>query len=56
MHIHPWALIAAAAAVKAASDGTVGAFVDARGVTHIYGNSFGQPGYNDTYDYIVSSA
>jgi choline dehydrogenase len=32
---------------------TVGAFVNAQGVTEIFGNSFGQPGVNATYDYIV---
>ena len=55
MHIQLWAsLIGVAAAVKAASgDPLVGAFIDAQGVTHLYGNSFGRPGYNDTYDYVI---
>lgn len=33
---------------------TIGAFIDKQGITRIYGDSFGRPGYNDTYDYIVS--
>ena len=57
MYFQPWTLVVAASvAVKAAEDGTIGAFVDAKGITELFGNSFGRPGYNDTYDYIVSSA
>jgi hypothetical protein len=58
MQVRLWAWTAAIlATVQAASDtqeDTTGAFVDGQGVTHIYGNSFGRPGYNETYDYIVS--
>ncbi|KAK8102455.1 choline dehydrogenase [Apiospora sp. TS-2023a] len=43
----------AALAVVHALDETIGAAVDAEGVTHLYGNSFGHPGYNETYDYVV---
>ncbi|KAJ5219501.1 hypothetical protein N7468_008705 [Penicillium chermesinum] len=57
MQVRLWAWTAAIlATVQAVSDtqqDTVGVFVDAQGVTHIYGNSFGRPGYNETYDYIV---
>ncbi|KAJ5253842.1 hypothetical protein N7524_011022 [Penicillium chrysogenum] len=57
MQVRLWAWTAAIlVTVQAASDtqqDTIGAFVDAQGVTHIYGNSFGRPGYNETYDYII---
>lgn len=43
----------AVAVVQTAADRTVGAFVDGHGITHLYGNSFGRPGYNETYDYII---
>ncbi|ROT41098.1 alcohol oxidase [Sodiomyces alkalinus F11] len=46
------AAVAAAACAKAQPP-TVGAFVDADGITRIYGNSFGRPGYHATYDYII---
>lgn len=47
------ALVAAFAASRAAAD-TIGAAKSAQGVTEIFGNSFGRPGKNATYDYIVS--
>jgi choline dehydrogenase len=47
-------VVAAAVAVTADDASTVGATVTDQGVTKIYGDSFGRPGYNDTYDYIVS--
>ncbi|KAL2807727.1 hypothetical protein BJX63DRAFT_61587 [Aspergillus granulosus] len=53
MYSKLWILAAAVVAVTAASDETIGAWVDDNGVTHIYGNSFGRPGYNDSYDYII---
>lgn len=37
-------------------DDTIGATVDSKGVTHLCGNSFGHPGYNETYDYVMSTA
>jgi choline dehydrogenase len=49
-----YTLLATAAAVHAAAeDDTIGASVQ-NGVTELYGNSFGRPGYNVTYDYVVS--
>ncbi|RDW80306.1 versicolorin B synthase [Coleophoma cylindrospora] len=45
-------LFATAVAVYALDD-TIGASIDAQGVTQLYGNSFGRPGYNETYDYVV---
>lgn len=48
------AATAAAAAALAEGDQTIGATIDSQGVTRLYGNSFGCPGYNVTYDYIVS--
>jgi hypothetical protein len=47
-----YTLLAAAVAVNAA-DETIGASIKG-GVTTLYGNSFGHPGYNSTYDYVVS--
>lgn len=54
MHGYALTLVAAATVVKAAQDFTIGASVDG-GKTRLFGNSFGRPGYNDTYDYVVSS-
>jgi hypothetical protein len=34
---------------------TLGTGKDRNGVTQIFGNSFGEPGVNATYDYIVCS-
>lgn len=45
-------LFAIAVAVHAVDD-TIGAWIDGQGVTRLYGNSFGRPGFNDTYDYVV---
>ncbi|ORY03483.1 hypothetical protein BCR34DRAFT_591563 [Clohesyomyces aquaticus] len=54
MHIRTLILATATAVVGATNDdGPIGAYVDGNGVTHIYGNSFGRPGYNDTFDYII---
>ncbi|RYO91759.1 hypothetical protein DL762_001978 [Monosporascus cannonballus] len=50
-----YTLFATAAAVHALDD-TIGAGLDDQGVTRLYGNSFGRPGYNDTYDYVVVGA
>ncbi|KAK2772272.1 hypothetical protein CKAH01_13975 [Colletotrichum kahawae] len=47
------AATAAAAAALAQGDQTIGATIDSQGVTRLYGNSFGRPGYNVTYDYII---
>jgi len=54
-----WKLVAAFAAIKAAAaptnkGPTFGAWIDDEGITNLYGNSFGRPGYNETFDYIVS--
>ena len=45
----------AIAGAEADDSPTVGATVNAGGVTEIFGNSFGRPGWNVTYDYIVSN-
>jgi choline dehydrogenase len=47
-------LAAAISIVYAASDATDGVSIDQQGVLKLYGNSFGRPGYNETFDYIVS--
>ncbi|KAF2726644.1 oxidoreductase [Polyplosphaeria fusca] len=44
--------VAAGLVAKVTGD-TIGASVGADGVTDIFGNHFGQPGVNATYDYIV---
>ncbi|XXH00675.1 hypothetical protein Hte_007025 [Hypoxylon texense] len=50
----PWILLIAGAAVaQGQGPPTVGASINSQGVTEIYGNKFGRPGYNDTYDYII---
>ncbi|RYP51423.1 hypothetical protein DL768_003209 [Monosporascus sp. mg162] len=49
-----YTLFATAAAVHALDD-TIGAVLDDQGVTRLYGNSFGRPGYNDTYDYVAGN-
>jgi len=53
-----WKLVAAFAAIKAAAaptnkGPTFGAWIDDEGITNLYGNSFGRPGYNETFDYII---
>ena len=52
-----WSLIVALVAAGAEADDapTIGATINTKGVTEIFGNSFGRPGFNDTYDYIVSN-
>lgn len=54
--MHLWSIVVALAAVvtEAADPSPIGATVNAEGVTEIFGNSFGRPGFNATYDYIVS--
>ncbi|KAK2039670.1 oxidoreductase [Colletotrichum somersetense] len=47
------AAAAASAAADAPEDETLGARIDSQGFTRLYGNSFGRPGYNATYDYII---
>ncbi|KAK2057591.1 alcohol oxidase [Colletotrichum caudatum] len=52
------AVAAASASASAAADAppedeTLGARIDSQGFTRLYGNSFGRPGYNATYDYII---
>lgn len=37
----------------AAAAETVGAKINAQGVTEIFGNHFGMPGVNATYDYVI---
>ncbi|MCJ1356957.1 MAG: hypothetical protein MMC33_006953 [Icmadophila ericetorum] len=50
-----WSLIVALVAAGAEADDapTIGATINTKGVTEIFGNSFGRPGFNDTYDYII---
>ena len=50
MFLFSLAIIALAAA---GAEAALGATVNARGVLEILGNSFGRPGFNATYDYIV---
>ena len=40
--------------VAARAEAALGAKVNAQGVLNILGNSFGRPGFNATYDYIIS--
>lgn len=47
------ALSVLAAAIAAEASETVGASINAKGVTEIFGNHFGMPGVNATYDYVV---
>jgi len=49
-----WSLIVALA--TAGVGASLGATVNAKGVLEILGNSFGRPGFNTTFDYIVSNA
>ena len=49
-------LLALAIAGAGAQDpATVGAILGPGGITEIFGNHFGRPGFNVTYDYIVSN-
>ncbi|KAL8861945.1 MAG: hypothetical protein Q9178_001815 [Gyalolechia marmorata] len=43
----------AIALAAAGAEAALGAAVNARGVLEILGNSFGRPGFNATYDYII---
>ncbi|KAI0157182.1 oxidoreductase [Hypoxylon sp. FL1284] len=50
----PWILLGAATAAQAQRvSTTTGATVNKQGVTELYGNKFGRPGYNDTFDYVI---
>ncbi|KAH7311400.1 oxidoreductase [Stachybotrys elegans] len=46
-------LAAAATTLASPNGGSIGAGVNGAGVTELFGNSFGVPGVNQTYDYIV---
>lgn len=48
-----WLLALCLAVVRAQDSETTGARINAEGVTEIFGSSFGRPGLNLTFDYIV---
>lgn len=54
--MHLYTLLAALSVAKVAlcqTSSTTGASIDEDGILRLFGNSFGRPGYEDEYDYIV---
>lgn len=52
----PRNIIGVVIALVRVASATIGASVNSQGITDIFGNHFGRPGRNATYDYVVSAA